>query len=290
MFDNYRLVVVRVMPEMEKVTFSCYNNVIMSQYYNARKTKGLFDPAKNGPGKEPFKLSRSKIDLFLECRRCFYFDRRLGVARPPGYPFNLNSAVDTLLKKEFDIHRANGNAHPLMRTYKIDAVPMKNDNIEKWRNNLQGVAHVHEPTNFRVFGAIDDVWVNPSGELHIVDYKATSKNANITLDAPWQDSYKRQMEVYQWLFRKNSFTVSDIGYFVYANALRDRKAFDAVLEFDVQVISYTGSDSWIEKTLADALSCLNLSLPPKASEECDFCSYRRAVGQVVSNARAKNNK
>ncbi len=47
----------------------------MSDYYNPQRTRNLYDPA----SKEPFRLSRSKIDLFLECARCFYLDRRLGV-------------------------------------------------------------------------------------------------------------------------------------------------------------------------------------------------------------------
>ena len=67
----------------------------MSQYYNSQRVRGLYQPG----AEEAFKLSRSKIDLFLECPRCFYYDRRLGVGRPPGFPFALNSAVDHLLKK-----------------------------------------------------------------------------------------------------------------------------------------------------------------------------------------------
>ena len=47
---------------------------------------------------EPFVLSRSRIDNFLECRRCFYLTNRVGIARPPSFPFNLNNAVDELLK------------------------------------------------------------------------------------------------------------------------------------------------------------------------------------------------
>jgi hypothetical protein len=74
----------------------------MSEYYNPKRTKNIYDPS----SKEPFKISRSKLDLLLNCPRCFYLDRRLWIDQPPGYPFNLNSAVDELLKKEFDIHRA----------------------------------------------------------------------------------------------------------------------------------------------------------------------------------------
>jgi hypothetical protein len=147
----------------------------MSQYYTPRKTKGLYVPA----SQEPFRLSRSKVDLFIECPRCFYFDRRLGVGRPPGYPFSLNAAVDHLLKKEFDGHRAKGSAHPLMKAYGIDAVPFAHPKMEEWRDALRrGVTSLHEPTNFLVCGGVDDIWVNPAGELIVVDYKATSKNGS----------------------------------------------------------------------------------------------------------------
>jgi len=241
----------------------------MSQYYNSKRTRNLFD--KNSSS--PFRLSRSKIDLFLECHRCFYLDRRLGVARPPGFPFNLNSAVDTLLKKEFDIHRAGKSPHPLMKNYSIDAKPFAHKDIEIWRDNFAGVQFLDSTNNFLVTGAIDDVWENSSGELHVVDYKSTSKDSEITLDAEWQDGYKRQMEVYQWLLRRNGFTVSDIGYFVYANARRDRKAFDAKLEFDVTIISYKGDDGWIEKTLASIKKCLIDDRIPLPQSDCDYCAY-----------------
>jgi len=43
--------------------------------------------------------------------------------------------------------------------------------------------------------------------------------------------------------RNNGFKVSDTGYFVYANGKKDLKAFDGKLEFDVDLLDYTGSDS-----------------------------------------------
>lgn len=255
----------------------------MSDYYTPRKTRYLFDPH----SKEPFKLSRSKIDLFLECPRCFYLDRRLGVGRPPGFPFTLNSAVDALLKKEFDIHRTKNTAHPLMKTYGIDAVPYQHKNVDVWRDTFKGISYFYEPSNFLVFGGIDDVWVNPKGELHIVDYKATSKEGEVTLDAEWQGGYKRQMEIYQWLFRKNDFKVSRTGFFVYANAGRDREAFDGRLEFTVKIIPYDGSPEWVEKALTDARACLFADTVPKAGTGCDYCSYREAAEEVVLETMKK---
>ncbi|MBI5254226.1 PD-(D/E)XK nuclease family protein [Candidatus Falkowbacteria bacterium] len=246
----------------------------MSQYYNPRRTKYLFNPNDEAP----FRLSRSKIDLFLECPRCFYLDRRAGISRPPGFPFALNSAVDLLLKKEFDIHRAGQTKHPIMEAYGVDAVPFQHEKINDWRDAMhKGVEYLHEPTNFFVTGGVDDVWVNPAGELIVVDYKATSKEGEVSLDADWQIGYKRQMEVYQWLLRKNGFRVSDTGYFVYVNGKTDREAFDGRLEFDVKLIPYVGNDSWIEKTLIAGRECLDGDEIPAAGPDCDYCQYVEAA-------------
>jgi CRISPR/Cas system-associated exonuclease Cas4 (RecB family) len=233
-------------------------------------------------GGSRFRLSRSKIDLFVECPRCFYVDNKLGVARPPGYPFNLNSAVDALLKKEFDIHRAKKSQHPLMEQYGIDVVPFEHPKMNIWRENFKGITHEHAPIGLTISGAIDDVWINPKKELFIVDYKSTSKDEKIeALDKDWHAGYKRQMEIYQWLFRQNGFNVSDTGYFVYANAGRDKEAFDGVLEFEVTLVPYTGNSDWVEGTLLKLKKCLDSESIPKSAEKCDYCRYREAAGKVL---------
>ena len=250
----------------------------MSQYYNPVR-KNIFS-SKNA---EPFRLSRSKIDLFLECPQCFYLDRRLGIGRPPGFPFSLNSAVDTLLKKEFDIHRAKETTHPLMTQYEIEAVPFQHKDLDHWRNALRGgVEHIHKPTNLLITGAIDDLWVNENRELIVVEYKATAKNSEVNLDADWQIGYKRQMEIYQWLLRRNGFEVSETGYFVYVNGRTDKEAFDGKLEFDVKIIPYKGDDSWVEPTLHKIKECLMADQVPYADPDCDFCRYREAANASLT--------
>lgn len=243
----------------------------MSDYYNPQKTWGLYSSGQL----KPFRISRSKIDLFIKCPHCFYLDCVLGVKQPPGYPFSLNSAVDKLLKKEFDFHRAAHTPHPLMKTYGIDAVPFEHPKMDEWRDSMRrGVTYVHEPTNLLITGGVDDIWVNPEGELIVVDYKATAKDSEVSLDAEWQDGYKRQMEVYQWLLRQNGFNVSDTGYFVYCNGKTDREAFDGRLEFDVVLFPYSGNTDWIERTIYEIHKCLNSREIPAPCEACDYCRYR----------------
>lgn len=250
----------------------------MSEYYNPGRTRNIFDPQINS--KIPFKISRSKLDLFLNCPRCFYLDRRLGIGQPPGFPFNLNSAVDKLLKKEFDLHRVKQKTHPLMRAYGLDLVPLSHEMMDEWRENFKGVQYLHQPTNLIITGAVDDLWVDKKGLIYIVDYKSTSKETEVNLDSAWQIGYKRQMEVYQWLMRRNGFKVSDTGYFVYCNGLTDREAFDAKLEFDIKLIPYIGNDSWVEKAILAAHKCLVSDKIPASGKDCDFCAYATARRKI----------
>jgi CRISPR/Cas system-associated exonuclease Cas4 (RecB family) len=244
----------------------------MSQYYKPNR-----NPAWNFGGAN-WKLSRSKIDLFLQCPRCFYIDNKMGVARPPGYPFNLNSAVDHLLKKEFDAYRKTGSKHPLMHAYGVDAVPLDHPDIDTWRENFKGIVFSDQATGFTISGAVDDIWVTPAQELIVVDYKSTSKDGEIVeLEEEWHIGYKRQMEVYQWLLRKSGFKVSSRGYFVYANGIKDKQAFDGKLEFDVTLIAYDGNDSWVDPTLLEIKRTLELEHAPLSAPECDYCRYREAV-------------
>ena len=246
----------------------------MSDYYRGKRSRNIYP----GKGDRPFKLSRSKIDLYLNCPRCFYIDRRLGLAQPPGYPFNLNSAVDTLLKREFDQYRKEKTPHPLMKKFGIDAIPFQHDDLEDWRNSLsKGIQFHHKETDLLITGGVDDVWENKEGELLVVDYKATSKNGEVNLDAPWQISYKRQMEIYQWLFKKNGFKVNNTGYFVYCNGKRERPRFDNRLEFDVTILPYEGTTSWVEQPIMKIHECLNINKVPERTDGCDFCLYTKEL-------------
>jgi RecB family exonuclease len=248
-------------------------------YY--RKTKNLFDPG----SPDPVKLSRSKIELFTQCPRCFYMDVRLGVSRPSTPPYTLNNAVDSLLKSEFDLLRKNGESHALMKKYQIDAVPLQHHDLARWRGEVtayEGALALDDKSNILVNGLVDDLWVNPKGEIIIVDYKATSTTKEISLEDEYKQAYKRQMEVYQWIFRKLGFPVSDTGYFIFANALKSLPKFDGKLEFDMTIVSHKGDASWVEDTLRDIRKTLVSDSIPKEAPDCEYCAYRRSSVETVA--------
>lgn len=246
------------------------------------------------PGqKTPYKVSRSKIELYMQCPRCFWLDTRLKIKRPSSPPFNINKAIDELLKKEFDSYRIKGEPHPMMVEFGLKAVPFSHDNLDQWRENFVGVTAIHKPTNLHVFGAIDDVWANDKGELMVVDYKATAKDKDVSIDSDWQICYKRQMEVYQWLLRQNDFTVSNTGYFVYTNGRYDLEGFFNKVEFTTKIIPYTGDDSWVEPTLEKMKACMEGDMPEVGTAAmggpCEFCTYARQRTELTVK-HLQNNK
>jgi CRISPR/Cas system-associated exonuclease Cas4 (RecB family) len=234
-------------------------------------------------GGAKWKLSRSKIDFFFECPRCFYLDNVLGTKRP-GFPaFNLNIAVDELFKKEFDQYRRDQQPHPLMEEYKIEAVPFAHKELDTWRDAFVGITHKHESTGLMVSGGVDDIWVKPDGSLIIVDYKSTSKEGKIeTLgDSPWELQYTRQLGVYRWLLEKNGFTVNSLGYLVYANADKSLPSFDDILQFETTVVPVETEVDWIDSTLEDIKKCLDQKNLPPCGDKCEFCPYREAAGKKL---------
>lgn len=215
------------------------------------------------------KLSRTKIELSIQCPRCFWLDINKGIKRPPPAPYTINNAIDYLLKKEFDEHREKGTAHYLITQNKIKAIPYNCPQINQWRTNFTGVQFEHKKSGFLVFGAVDDVWINPKKELIVVDYKATGAKEHKIYD-----SYKRQMETYQWLLAQNGFKVSPTGYFLFAQVNKSLGFGKGKLSFDLFIEPLQGDTSWVEKAILQARKTLNQKKPPEANEECEYCKYR----------------
>ena len=292
-----------------------------------------------------FKISRSGIDSYLNCKKCFYLNKVKNI-KDIGIPgFLLNSAVDELLKKEFDVHREDKTPHRLMGK---NMIPYQHEDLEKWRNNFEGISYHHKETDLIITGAIDDVWINKdTNELVIVEYKSTStqekiypkswwinskdlpsewlenENKNficpickskvfdnrndkasakspdfkcsnnkncggirnfgqyeVSLDDKWKDGYKKQIEIYQWLFKMNNFKVSKDSYFVYANGLKSEDKFNDKLCFDTRAMIYRGSTDWVEKTIFEIKTLLEQNTIPQNNPECDTCSYVESVNSL----------
>jgi hypothetical protein len=237
----------------------------------------LYDPAST----EPFKISRTGIERFVQCPKCFVLKMKHGLKDIPGVPFTLNTAVDTQLKKEFDTYRELQAVPPVLAAAGLNLIPFKHDKMDEWRENFKGVQALTD--NFLIFGAVDDIWVNEQGQLVVADYKATSRQEAVTElgEGGFYDAYRRQMEVYQWLLRKNGFDVSTTGYWLYVTATKKQQAFEGVLHFEQNLVSYEGDTSWIEPLLEKIKATLDAEELPLSGDECGTCGYFESRLQLI---------
>ena len=246
--------------------------------------KTLYVPGQN----EPFELSRSKVDLFLQCPRCFYIDRseKYRISRPSGPMSYIPTALDILLKNEFDKNRSSQTVHPYCKDHDIDLIPFQHEEIKDWQNNRKGIRYHDPDTNFILYGAIDDCWTDNNGKLFVADYKTTTvsydKKTNEPLAASLDEKgaahkywYKKQVEFYQWLFTKKDFNVSTTAYFVFCSAFyKDIENFNEELKFKIEILSYEGNYSWVDNTIMEIRKTLDSDEVPKSNPNCKHCIYR----------------
>jgi len=234
------------------------------------------------------KISRTGIEQYLKCKRCFILQYKHRV-KVPMLPFTLNIAVDNLAKNEFDYFREKQEPHPLFLENNIDAVPFMHPSMDKWRDFRKGgISYANESDGYHFWGAIDDVWMKPNGELIISDVKATSRK-EFNWDKTWSENdypkaYKRQLEMYQWLFRKNGFTVSNKAYLVYYNGLKNEPMFNQALKFELHLVELQCNDEWVEDALIKAKDLMASDEFPGGSKNCDTCQYlkkRWNVNKVI---------
>ena len=232
-------------------------------------------------------LSRTAWDSFIRCKRCFYMERKLKI-RPigaPGYP--INSRVDALLKEEFDIYREKQEPHPIFKKHNLNFVPFKMDKekLNDFRNNRKGVRAKSTKTNYTIYGAIDDLWLNKDNdEVVVVDYKATSNKYGvdyINSKMAYHKAYLRQLDFYAYLLKLNKFNVFKTGYWFVCNAqYKDQKTFSGSLNFKIDLLSYDIKTDYIEDTLVELEKCYNGNKIPQPNTACDTCRWQSETSKL----------
>lgn len=228
------------------------------------------------PGEPPV-LSRTALEEFLKCPRCFYLHRRKGLKQLSRIPLTLAVATDALLKNEFDAIRGTDASHPVWDANQLHVRAFAHPDLETWRSNFKGLRVTHAPTGATIFGAVDDLWQHlDTGELHIVDYKSTSKQGTPDLEGGFGAGYKRQIEIYQWIYRQAGFAVSPIGYFLYVNGSKEGGFYlesEGRMRFVTTLLAHEGNTDWVEDCITEAVACFQGEQLPASTTDCDTCRY-----------------
>lgn len=255
---------------------------IISKGFRTRKNS-LYDKNSN----KPFTISRSKFSNFIDCPRCFYLDRVKGLKEPSMPGWALNSAVDDLLKKEFDKHRKAKTPHPIMKEYQLNYVPFDHPDIDKWRQSLSsGISYLDKDTNLIIKGGIDDVWFDiDTEELVVIDYKAQSSSTPVEtisyLENKFHQGYKRQMDIYVHILRNMNFKVSNTTYFLVCNGEKTNDFFENRIDFKTVLVPYVSDTSWVPVKINEMKKVLDSDEIPDYNINCEICVYLASSSTLV---------
>ena len=224
-------------------------------------------------------LSPNSLNLYLECPHCFWLDKNLGTKRPPPYPYALNSAVDSLLKEEFDNYRAKNLPHPLLAENNINAKLFSNQRLlNQWRNNFAGIRFFDPDLQATLFGAVDDVLEFDSSpgsgqdrKIAPLDYKSTGSSV-----AKIYDRFQLQLDTYTFLMEKNGFKTTRKGYLAFYIVDKSRGFIDR-LPFRKEVLEIETNPSDIYEIFKEAVAVLRQTTPPDHSQDCKFSQWLKGA-------------
>lgn len=230
------------------------------------------------------KISRSRLENLYKCKLCGYLEIKHDI-KPPSIPFTLNIAVDGLLKRDFDKFRKTGEVPPVLEKLGKKFVPFNHPDLEIWRDTRSGVERTDSESGIKMYGAVDDLWVNEEGEIVIVDYKATAKASPVRSlgTASYHNSYRRQLDMYAWLVEGQGLKVASSAYLFYVTARKEADQFLGRLEFDPALIEHKIDQSWISGFLKQTGTVLDGPMP-EPSHDCAHCQYREKAMSIAKKS------
>ncbi|MAG47539.1 hypothetical protein CL617_02960 [archaeon] len=211
------------------------------------------------------KLSPSSLNLFLDCKRCFYLQIVKKIKRP-STPFpSLPSGMDKVLKEHFDSFMLNGKLPPeLLKNNECKDLKLFNDQeqLKIWRSNFHGIQFIDTKNNVLLHGAIDNILVSKEKKLIVLDYKTRG----YPLKEDTHKHYQLQMDLYNFLLRKNNYSTEDYTYLLFYYPLRVLSSGEVIFETVLKKIPVDVEKG--EKVFNDAVTCVKGGIP---IETCEWC-------------------
>jgi len=218
--------------------------------------------------KPTYKISPSSINLMIDCERCFYLQLVKKEKRPESIFPSLPSGMDKILKIHFDKFMEKGQLPPEIREelsneYKLFS---NKEKLDIWRSNFKGIEYKDNKSGILLRGAVDNI-LEKGDKLIVLDYKTRG----FPLKEDTHEHYITQMDIYNFLLRKNGYKTEDYTYllFYYPKEVADT----GEVIFDTKLIKIKTDPKRGEKVFKKAVKILEGN-EPKANKDCGYCKLR----------------
>ncbi len=232
-----------------------------------------------------YKFSKSSLSLLKDCPRCFWLHFNKKIKHPSTIFPSLPSGMDAILKKHFDSYRERDELPPELQALEKDATgtssaaprqaesgsgniklfPDKKQ-LSIWQNNFKGIQWKDDKGNL-FMGAVDDL-LTKDRKIIVMDFKTRGFPKKDDTAALYQD----QLDIYNFLLRKNGFETEDYGYLIFYHPLEVARSGDVIFHKDLVKMKVDVKNA--EKIFARAVEVLEGPMP-KSSEDCGHCKWAR---------------
>lgn len=221
------------------------------------------------------RLSPSTLNVFLECKKCFWLAQVKDIHRPRGIFPSLPGGMDLLIKKYFDRYRELGKLPPELEG-KLDGVELFPDPelLNKWRNWRSALMYKDPETGAVLSGMLDDLGVQKSGKGELFDgaryVPLDYKTRGFDVKEGGEFFYKNQMNCYGLLLRENGMKPAGHAYLLYY--IPKDVSEKGMTRFEVVPKRLEINPDEALKVLRDAVELLKSPMPATHSE-CEYCAW-----------------
>ncbi len=215
-----------------------------------------------------YKLSPSALHLLDECPRCFWLTQHKLWKRPIGIFPSLPNGMDRILKEYFDLYK---DKHLIPAELKeCGDIKLFDDRqqLNIWQNNFKGISYTNPQGNI-LKGAVDYVLIK-NKKLIVIDFKTRG----FPLKENTKDYYQNQLNIYNYLLRKNNYETEDYAYLLFYVTKEIKETGE--ITFDKELIKMPINIKNAEKVWNSALNLLNNNCP---EERCDWCNLIKQVNK-----------
>lgn len=218
-------------------------------------------------------ISASKLNLFLECPKCYWLQEVKKISRPRGIIASLMGGMDRVIKDWYDNHRPT---LPIEVQGAIEGTLYPDLNkLKQWRNWRSGLSCIVD-NRVKLIGALDDLIVQGEADstLHI-PFDIKTKGYEPKTDG--SEYYQNQLDCYSLLLSSNGMKAADFSYLAYYHPF-NTNGFDVSQDvigiyFKVKVFKLETNPKRAKETILKALDCLS-GPEPTETPGCEYCRYR----------------
>lgn len=220
-------------------------------------------------------LSNSSLSVFVECARCFYFDRVLKQPRPRGIFSSLPGGIDGLLKERYATQR--GTLPEILKRPELEGYELfKNTALlskyQNWRGN---------PLNYNdgkgniLAGALDELLYNPKKKLYVpADFKTRGSKPD---QAYCEKYYQKQIDIYTFMLEKAGLKTAGFGVLIYFWPVACE---ESEIKFESDTFIMDTSVDRAQKLFNEAIECVSKKGLPEASASCEYCAMVNTRGKA----------